>query len=180
MMGKFLVLLILGSALLMGGGMYYMQVYGYYEPVVLGGSQGENTTDIQLTSLVGNAPETIIVENFQGIDANSSPVRFRACFTTTQSIAMLTETYEVYKTPVPLTGPKWFDCYDAITLGADLEAGGAIAFLSEANISFGIDRVIAVYPDGRAYAWQQINSCGEKVFDGQPAPESCPEQEESN
>ena len=37
-----------------------------------------------------------------------------------------------------------------------------------------IDRIVAVYPDGRAYAWHQINRCGEVVFDGNSAPEGCP------
>ena len=87
---------------------------------------------------------------------------------------MLTETYVTHDAAVPLTGPKWFDCYDAETIGADLEAGTAIAFLSEFNITYGIDRVIAVYDDGRAYIWHQLNHCGEKVFDGQPAPDDCP------
>jgi len=37
-----------------------------------------------------------------------------------------------------------------------------------------VDRVLAIYPDGRGYAWHQINRCGKIVFDGQPAPADCP------
>ena len=47
------------------------------------------------------------------------------------------------------------------------------------NIQYGIDRVVAVYPDGRGYAWHQINACGEVVFNREPVPEGCPEPPES-
>ena len=36
------------------------------------------------------------------------------------------------------------------------ERGEALAFLSQAGIAPQIDRVVAVSPDGRAYAWHQI------------------------
>ena len=49
-----------------------------------------------------------------------------------------------------------------------------MAFLGEENITYGIDRVIAVMPDGRGFGWNQINACGEVVFDGDAAPEGCP------
>ena len=70
--------------------------------------------------------------------------------------AMLTETYKVYEGAVPLNAPTWFGCFDAAAIGAALEKGEAIAFLSEASIAPQIDRVVAVFPDGRAYAWHQI------------------------
>jgi hypothetical protein len=37
------------------------------------------------------------------------------------------------------------------------KAGEALAFLSEPNIHPGVDRVVAVFPDGRAFAWHQLN-----------------------
>jgi hypothetical protein len=42
------------------------------------------------------------------------------------------------------------------------------------HIRWGIDRVVAVLPDGRGFAWHQINPCGEVVFNGEPAPAGCP------
>ena len=42
------------------------------------------------------------------------------------------------------------------------------------NISYGIDQVVAVFPDGRGYVWHQINPCGSVVFNGDPAPAGCP------
>ncbi len=174
-MGKIVVILIGLAAILGGGGMYYLQVYGYYSPVTLAGDMDTpGSTQIRLTSLTSQLAEPIRVDDFQGIDADSSPLRFRGCFTTPQSLATLTEIYVNYEAPVPLTGPSPFDCYDADQIGADLEVGTAIAFLSEFNINYGVDRVIAIYDDGRAFAWHQINHCGEKVFDGHPAPQGCP------
>ena len=52
--------------------------------------------------------------------------------------------------------------------------GSAVALLGVENIDYGIDRIVAVFPDGRARSWNQINRCGEVVFDGAPAPEGCP------
>jgi len=75
---------------------------------------------------------------------------------------------------VPLEAPGWFDCYDARDIGAALETGEAVAFLGESNVVYGIDRVVAVFRDGRARSWHQINACGEEVFDGRPPPEGCP------
>ena len=91
---------------------------------------------------------------------------------------MLSETYVAYDEAVPLIAPNWFDCFDAKQLGSDLEKGIALAFLGEENITYGIDRIVAVYDDGRAYAWHQINDCGAVVFDGRPAPDGCPEPPE--
>lgn len=142
---------IVGIALIAGGLMYYLQVYAYYDRV------SAEAVTMQMVPLASGTPEPILVDGFQGIDATSSPLRFRGCFTTPMSLAMLTETYEIYDAAEPLTAPGWFDCFDAGEIGAALEDGGAVAFLSTRDIADGIDRVIAVYPDGRAFAWHQLN-----------------------
>lgn len=157
------------TAIMAGVAMYYLQVYAYYEPVQPASAQAE----MQLTTLQG-VVEPILTASFDGIDSDSSPIRFRACFTTPQSMAMLTETYRTYPAAVPLTAPGWFDCFDAAAIGGALEQGQAVAFLGEENITYGIDRVIAVFDDGRAYAWHQINACGRVVFNSEPAPAGCP------
>ena len=46
-------------------------------------------------------------------------------------------------------------------IGAALESGEALAFLSEPEIHPGVDRVVAVFPDGRAFAWHQLNDSPE-------------------
>ncbi len=131
--------------------MWYLQVYAYYEPAVFAPGQ-----EIRLTPIVSDVPEPILAEGITGIDSDSSPIRFRACFTTPLSLAMLTETYQTYDRAEPLVAPGWFDCFDAQAIGTALERGEALAFLSEAGIHNGVDRVVAVFPDGRAYAWHQL------------------------
>jgi hypothetical protein len=164
---------IIMSALIAGAALYYLQVYAYYVEV------GAEDAQIELTSVVTGEAEPIIFDSFDAIDSDSSPIRYRACFTTVLSQAMLTETYVIHDDAEPRVAPGWFDCFDAEQIGADLETGNAIAFLGTEHIHYGIDRIVAVYPDGRAYAWHQINECGEVVFDGNPAPEGCPSQPES-
>ena len=152
MNGKLVAGGIVLTGLVAGIAMYWLQVYAFYEPVSF--TPG---TEITLVPIEGAVPEAIVVENIEGIDADSSPLRFRACFTTPLTQATLTETYQLYDRPTPLTAPGWFDCFDADAIGEALERGEALAFLSQANIARGVDRVVAVFPDGRAFAWHQLN-----------------------
>ncbi len=171
-MARIAIVGILMLAVIAGALLYYQQVYAYYTPV-----QAENA-DVRLTNLVTGEAEPILFDSFLAIDADSSPIRYRACFTTPLSLATLSETFVIRDDAEPRTAPGWFDCFDAEQIGADLQ-GEAIAFLGVENIHYGIDRIVAVYPDGRAYAWHQINECGEVVFDGNPVPEGCPARPES-
>lgn len=173
MIGKLVAGFIMVTGLAAGIAMYYLQVYAYYEPVVATG-----TDDVMLTTIVSEAPEPILYEDFEAIDATSSPIRYRACFTTTMSHPLLTETYVSYDQAEPLVAPDWFDCFDAVEIGKALENGEALAFLGTENIEYGIDRVVAILPDGRGFAWHQINKCGEVVFDGLPVPANCPPKPE--
>jgi len=168
-MGKFLAGLILVTALVAGAALYYLQVYAFYDEV-----SGNGTDDVQMTSLVSGQPEPVLYDEFRAIDSDSSPIRYRACFTTSMSHAMLTETYEMYDGAEPLVAPGWFDCFDADALGTALQDGSALAFMGQQDIEYGIDRIVAITEDGRGYVWHQINRCGEVVFDGQHAPDDCP------
>lgn len=174
-MGKFLAGMIVFCAIAAGVGIYYLQIYAFYEPV-----NATGTDDVQMTVMASGQPEPILYEDFKAIDADSSPIRYRACFKTQMSAAMMSETYAPYDKAVPLEAPGWFDCFNADEIGAALEDGSAMAFLGAENIEYGIDRIVAVLPDGRGFVWHQINHCGEKVFDGQPAPEDCPSPPEAN
>ena len=151
MNGKIIGIGILGTALIAGIGMYYLQVYGFYEEV------SDQVAEIRLTTVATGQPEMILAEDIRAIDADSSPLRFRACFTTPHSQAILTEEFVVYDNPIPLVGPGWFDCFDAEAVGQALEAEDAIAYLAEADVHDGVDRVVAIFDDGRAYAWHQLN-----------------------
>ncbi len=150
MTGKILAIFIVLTAIISGVAIYWLQLYAFYEDV-------SADAQLRMTNLVTGEPELVLYDSFDGIDADSSPLRFRGCFTTTMSLAMLTETYETYEGATPLTAPGWFDCFDADQIGAALETGGAIAFLGERNIQDGVDRVVAIFPDGRGFAWHQLN-----------------------
>jgi hypothetical protein len=147
LVGGFIVL----TALLAGGAMYYLQEYAYYSPVSF--IPGD---EIELTALASGLPEAIPVMDLQGIDATSSPLRFRACFTTVLDQPTLTEGFKVYDQAVPLNAPGWFTCFDAARIGAALESGEAIAFLGKADVARDVDAVVAVFPDGHGYAWHQL------------------------
>ena len=168
-MGKFLAVLLLGSAVIAGASMYYLQVYGLYDEV--------KTSDVQLVSVVDDLPESISFDNFQAIDSQSSPIRYRACFTTDLSISLLSETYVDLEKASPRNAPKWFDCFDAAAIGAELAAGTAVPFLGQKNVHFGVDRIVAITDDGRGYIWHDLNDCGDKAYDGTIVGEECPGRE---
>lgn len=146
MNGKWLVIGLVGTAALAGAAMYWLQVYAFYDRLPA-------TTVLRLTSETG--PQPLSLAEFEGIDATSSPLRFRAC----ARLADMTEIAHAVaaKDADPLIAPSWFPCFDAAQIGGDLKRGAAKAFISEREIHLGVDRVIAVYPDGQAFAWHQLN-----------------------
>jgi Family of unknown function (DUF6446) len=149
--GRVAVGFIVLSAALGGAFLWYTAERAFYEPVAF--TPG---AEIRLVPLASDQPEPILVEGIEGTDAESSPIKFRACFSTPLSLAMLTETYRPYENAVPLIAPTAFPCFDAAAIGAALETGEAVAFLSEPDIHSGVDRVVAVFQDGRAFAWHQL------------------------
>ena len=157
MNGKIPALVILMFALIAGAAVYYLQEYAYSTEAAF-----RPGAEILLTPIEGGTPEPILAEGVEGIDATSSPLRFRACFRTPMTQAMLTETYVAYPKPEPLNAPAWFGCFDAAAIGAALEKAKALAFLSQSAIAPTIDRVVAVVPDGRAYAWHQLSPDAEE------------------
>ena len=76
--GGFIVL----SGLIAAAAMYYLQVYAFYDDV------SDTTETVELTTVAGGAPEPILAENIRAIDADSSPIRYRACFETPMSQAI--------------------------------------------------------------------------------------------
>ena len=151
--GRLIVAFIVFSAAVGGAFLWYTAERAFYEPVAF-----PPGAEIRLVPLTSDQPEAIVVAGVEGIDASSSPIKFRACFTTPLTLAMLTETYRVYDQAEPLVAPSGFDCFDAAAIGRALETGEALAFLSEPNIHPGVDRVVAVFSDGRAFAWHQLNA----------------------
>lgn len=151
MSGKAIAAVIALTALLAGAAIYYLQVYAFYQAARLASEGGE--VEMKIT-LAGGQVIDLPVSDFEAIDADSSPIRFRACFTAhlPQDAGLVP-----YPAAEPLTAPGWFDCFDAAAIGAALETGAATAYLSQPGIADGVDRVIAVYAGGRAFAWHQLN-----------------------
>lgn len=168
-MGKFLVGMLVLIAALAGGAMYYLQVYGYYEDVVQNG-----VDDVQLVSVATGQPEPIPYDNFLAIDAQSSPIRYRACFTTVLTLDAAGNTFVMLQDVTPRNAPGWFDCFDAEAIAQALDGGTAQVFLGAKNIRYGVDRVVAITADGRGYVWHELNECGEKAYDGTVIGEECP------
>jgi hypothetical protein len=162
-MGRIAVLGILIVTAGAGAALWWLQVHAFYDRLPA-------QTSFPLTPAGAVAPVAVPVSGFEGIDSDSSPIRYRACF----RLEGATQPFTPHPAPRPLNAPGWFSCFDAAAIGAALAAGQAQAVLSEANIRFGIDRVAALFPDGRGYAWTQMNRCGEAHFDGRPLPAGCP------
>ncbi len=152
MTGKLLASFIVLSSLIMGVSIYYLQVYAYYEEVT-----PEMSGGVMLLPLDSDTSKAIEFTEFQGINGTSSPIRYRACFQLSETVEQLKAQYQAYPQAEPLTAPGWFECYDSRRVGAALETGEAMAFLSQHEVADGVDRVIAVFPDGQAYAWHQLN-----------------------
>lgn len=148
MSGKIIAIFFAALILVAGAGMYYLQVYYYYREV------GTPPATIALA-----AGPVLPVRDYRGIYSVSSPLADRACFQTDPAAA---EGAQVYAKPTPLIPPRWFTCFDPAALTDDLAAGRATAYLAQRDVAPKIDNVIAIYPDGRAYEWRQLNEEAEE------------------
>ncbi len=169
MTGKILVIIIVLSAAIAGIALYYTQVYGFYATVVPNGND-----DVVLAPLDGSEPQVIDYTYFKAIDAESSPIRYRACFTTSAKLDSLAAQFLPSAHVVPRNAPGWFECFDSAFVAQALEEGHAQAFVSVKNIAFGVDRIVAITDDGRGYVWHELNNCGHKAYDGTVVGETCP------
>lgn len=138
-----------GRALLIGmglalvvftGALWWFQTRAFYE-------------ELEEVATVEVAGQPLAVNDFRGIDAPSSPIKLRACFRLEPGALANAPAAEA---PTPLVAPSWFDCFDAPALTAALAAGGARAVVAAEGEFADTERLIAVYPDGRAYMWRQL------------------------
>ncbi len=139
-MGKFVAFMLVGFPLIFGAILYYFQYYAYYEEVT------------GVTSIMIEGRE-VQVADYDGIMAESSNLKMRGCFTVDPADF---EGVAIAEDAVPLTPPNWFECYDVETLTHDLEAGEATAYLATPNDREGMNLIVMVYPDGRAFQWRQL------------------------
>ncbi|MGF1502576.1 MAG: DUF6446 family protein [Paracoccaceae bacterium] len=137
MTGRALVIGLLGFTAVFAAGLYYMQVYAFYEETV------QTSVDI--------AGQSYQVSDWTGIDAGSSPLKLRACFRIEAAVDA-----PVAADPTPLVPPPWFDCFDAEMIARAIDAGEATAYLAAAEERHGADRMVAIFPDGRAFMWRQL------------------------
>lgn len=133
----FLVLLVIFTA-----GLIYAQFFAYYD------------RDQQAQSLAFGG-QRIPVSELDLIDADTSPLKLRACFTVEPG---LFAAFPVAEKPTPLTPPPWFGCFDPEALGADLSSGAATAYLLAEDDPDGTDTIAAIYPDGRGFLWRQLSA----------------------
>lgn len=77
--GKLVAIVILACALLVGAAVYYLQVYAFYDEARLAADGG--AVEMKLTLADGSGID-LPTSDFRAIDAQSSPIRFRACFQT--------------------------------------------------------------------------------------------------
>ena len=123
--------------------LWYFQVYAYYERI-----SGLSSVTVQ--------GQEIPVTDYSGIDADTSPNKLRGCF---QVDPDAFADVPLAENPEPLTAPYWFDCFDAAQIATDLDEGRATAYLAadetpEGAADYEVVRMLAVYPDGRAYMWR--------------------------
>jgi len=181
--GRFLVGALVISSVLAGVLLFFTTNHAYYKEVrltdantgivddprstnpsenLIEGEIGQRKdmliTTIRLTARADGRLQPIPVTGFSGIDALTSPLKFRGCFRVGYSLAELVESFSLATRPTPLRPPSWFDCFDTKSLTRDLGEGRAIAFLGERDIVPGVDRLVAVYPDQKAFAWHQLNA----------------------
>ncbi len=158
MSGKPIIIVLLLLAAFAGVGLWYSIERAYYTAV----------TGVVAVSVNGVLQP---VSDYQGIDADTSPLKMRACFKVNWAYVP-SDALKAQATP--LRAPRSFDCFDAGKMTADLQSGAATAILADENHPYGFDTYITQYPDGRAYMWRQINACGEAQFSGNDLPEGCP------
>ncbi len=144
-----MALFLIIFALLFGAALWYFQTRAYYRTLP--------PEAVQIGVLdVDGMPIALPVTEVRAIDATTSPLKFRACFRVDAPPPYLPPDLPGYDRAEPLVAPGWFSCFDAESIARDLAAGRATAFLGAREIASGADRVLAIYPDGRGFAWHQL------------------------
>lgn len=172
MAGKIISILILLAAVIAGAGLYYTQVYAFYDRV----EPLDDGRDVVVVGLDG-ADVPLAHAAFQAIDSDSSPIRYRACFATDLTLDEVSAQAVAYTRLAPRVAPRWFDCFDADQIASSLKDGTARAFLGEKNIRFGVDRVVAVTQDGRGFIWHDFNACTDPLASHDAKDRDCPPDE---
>lgn len=134
----------LGVLTIAAGVAAYTLQASFYEPV-------EGLAEIE----IGGAP--FAVTDYVGLDNAARPLRLRGCFRLADPDAALAAGAPAPEA-APFNAPSWFDCWDAERIDADLRSGAAVAVVAETGGGgdFRNERIVAIYPDGRAYQWRRL------------------------
>ena len=138
MTGRGIVIALLGFTGVFAVLLWYFQTYAFYAEI------GADRVMI--------AGQEYAVSDYRGIDAVTSPLKRRACFHLPAP-----PDAPVAEDPTPLVAPDWFDCFDAEAIHKAIDAGEATAYVAEPQEFDGVDRLVARYPDGRAFEWRQLS-----------------------
>ena len=142
MKGTVLVVTLIIFTLGFSAALYYFQVFAFYKEV----------NGLKSLEVFGR---NIAVKNYRGIDSETSGLKLRGCFfVDPQEFSKLKKLTKA----TPLSAPFWFDCFNHKKIQQAIDSGKADAFLVAENEKDGIDRVVAVFPDGNAFQWRQLNS----------------------
>ncbi|MEM8597824.1 MAG: DUF6446 family protein, partial [Pseudomonadota bacterium] len=121
MSGRVLMIGLLSFTALFAVGLWYAQFYAFYDDF-----------EAEAVEIDG---QRYAVSDFEGIDASTSPLKLRACFTLAEAPQA-----PAFPHAQPLVGPGWFDCFDAKTLTDALRSGDAVAYLAAEDEFDGTDR----------------------------------------
>ena len=141
MSGKIIAGGLVLFSIIFGAVLWYAQFYAYYN-------------EVDGLEMVTVENREIAVQNYMGLDGESSGLKLRGCFTV--DVADF-DGVTLADNPIPTTPPDWFECFDVVQLTADVDSGAATTYMAAKNGRDGLDRIIAVYPDGRAFMWRQLN-----------------------
>lgn len=142
MSGKRLMIGLLAFTAVFAAALWWATFYAWYR----------QSADLGALSVAGTPTP---VADWRGIDSSASPLKMRACF---RADPAAFAGAEAAPDATPLTGPFWFDCFDAETIVRDLAAGRARAYALTRDVPDGFDEMAAIYPDGRGYLWRQLGA----------------------
>ena len=113
--GSLLITILLVIAGAIGIGLWYTIEKAYYI----------NVSDISEINVAGTIRK---VQNYNGIDADTSPLKLRACFEVDWKYNFSADYKNI---ATPLIAPKAFSCFDAKKIGFDIQAENASVILNE-------------------------------------------------
>lgn len=160
--GKLAAVSLVASGVIAAGALWYSANYAYWEE------------DPRASVALQDTPDALKVTDLQAIRSSSSPLGFRACFT--YELAGDPSQFTQVTNPEPRVPPRWFECFDTAEIAEALANRSATTYVSHKNIGFGVDRVIALFEDGRGFAWHELNDCGHRAYDGTVVGEACPDR----